>query len=51
MSNNALGCSSLWVTDCELRGVWCGVSSTVHFIQFSIKPHFGSLGMTLFHDF
>jgi len=28
MSNNALGCSSRWVADCELRGVWCGISRT-----------------------
>jgi hypothetical protein len=28
MSNNALGCSSRWVADCELRGVWCGISTT-----------------------
>jgi hypothetical protein len=28
MSNNSLGCSSRWVADCELRGVWCGISRT-----------------------
>jgi hypothetical protein len=28
MSNNALGCSSRWVANCELRGVWCGVGIT-----------------------
>ena len=28
MSNNALRCNSRWVTDCELRGVWCGISRT-----------------------
>jgi len=28
MSNNALGCSSLWVADCELRCVGCGISRT-----------------------
>ena len=28
MSNNALGCSSRWVADCELWGVWCGISRT-----------------------
>jgi len=28
MSNNVLGCSSLWVADCEHRGVWCGISRT-----------------------
>jgi len=26
MSNNVLGCSSRWVANCELRGVWCGIS-------------------------
>jgi len=28
MSNNVLGWSLRWVADCELRGVWCGISRT-----------------------
>jgi len=50
MSNNALGRSLRWVADCELRGVWCGVSRTKASNKTSSKkqshPHMTSQAQT-----